>query len=386
MLIISHTPHYSSQVGIVGWGPTIREIDQLSSQFEEVVHIAPLYKNLAPVSALPYQSSSVRFRGVLPAGGEKFKDKISVIQNIPVYIRVILQEMRRADIVHVRCPANISLVALIILAFKKQPKYRWVKYAGNWKPNDMEAHSYTFQRWFLQKNLHRGVVTINGEWEKQSEHIHSFYNPSLSEEELVFSAETAKDKEISIPVQLLFVGRLDSAKGVGRIFHIAVDLQRKQIPFKLNLIGDGPEKDEFIQQVNQLGLSSFINFRGWLSKNDLWQYYQKAHFILFPSSSEGWPKVLSEAMAYGVVPLASTVSSIPQMLEKTGAGFAISNDNLEMYVLKIIELSQNQRQWKELSRAGVKSAQLFTYKTYLENVRTLFKDSWNIQLSDSNEV
>jgi hypothetical protein len=56
LVIISHTEHYISSDGaVVGWGPTVREIDHLTQLFDIVYHCAPLYKGQAPQSALPYK-------------------------------------------------------------------------------------------------------------------------------------------------------------------------------------------------------------------------------------------------------------------------------------------------------------------------------------------
>ena len=42
LLVISHTPHYTDQDGrVVGWGPTLRELNYLTDLFEHVYHIAP---------------------------------------------------------------------------------------------------------------------------------------------------------------------------------------------------------------------------------------------------------------------------------------------------------------------------------------------------------
>ena len=54
LLIVSHTPHYQKGNAIVGWGPTIREIDYLAQVFDRVVHVAPLHPEAAPASSLPY--------------------------------------------------------------------------------------------------------------------------------------------------------------------------------------------------------------------------------------------------------------------------------------------------------------------------------------------
>ena len=54
LLIVSHTPHYRAAGQLVGWGPTVRELDHLVELFDEVVHIAPVYDGQAPGSALAY--------------------------------------------------------------------------------------------------------------------------------------------------------------------------------------------------------------------------------------------------------------------------------------------------------------------------------------------
>lgn len=380
LLIISNMSHYEKNNQIVGWGPTVQEIDALSTIFEEVTHIGCLHETEAPASSLPYQSKNISFIPLPPAGGESLVSKFKILRYSIRYIRTINKWLPWADIVHVRCPANIPLVALIVLISSRKPKYRWVKYAGNWNPEGKEAWSYTFQHWILQKNLHRGVVTINGEWPNQPKHIFSFYNPSLTSQEMQTATEIAQSKEMTLPVCLIYVGRLDSSKGVGRILEIANQLKELNFPFELELIGDGPEKNAFIQKTEEIQISPAVHFRGWLPKTEIGKYYAKAHIILFPSSSEGWPKVLSEAMAYGVVPIASTVSSIPQILKKTGAGIAIPFDQLEKYTQKIIELSTNPAQWKNYSQAGVNSAEMFSYSNYLRSVRKLVKTSWNLDL------
>ena len=91
LLVVSHTPHYETGQGIVGWGPTVRELDTLTKLFREVVHIAPLHAGPAPASALPY-GSPVRLRAVRPAGGARFRDKAAVLRSMPGYLRAIPED------------------------------------------------------------------------------------------------------------------------------------------------------------------------------------------------------------------------------------------------------------------------------------------------------
>jgi glycosyltransferase involved in cell wall biosynthesis len=268
----------------------------------------------------------------------------------------------------------------VLLTFLHHPKFRWVKYAGNWRPNSKEAWSYTFQRWWLNKGLHRGVVTVNGRWPHQPKHVYSFLNPCLTHEEVESARTVASSKELSPPYNLLFVGRVESAKGVGRFLKIAKELHRQGIPIKVDIVGDGPERKGFEAWTEANGLSSFVTFHGWLPKPALAEFYARAHFLVFPSSSEGWPKVLSEAMAHGAVPIAGAVSSIPQILSETNAGLSFPSDDIHAFVQAILDFIDHPERWRAASQAGVSVAPLFTYEHYLEAVKQMFWDAWKVKL------
>lgn len=379
LLIVSHTPHYLRDNIPVGWGPTIREIDFLTRLFDQVVHVAPLHVEDPPDSSLPYTSKRVRFRPVRPAGGDNFLDKISVLRTAVQYVKVIRQEMREVDFIHVRCPAAISFVTLVLLALTASPNYRWVKYAGNWRPQRNDPWTYSLQRWWLQKGLHRGVVTVNGRWSDQPPHIFSFLNPSLTDLEIKQSL--SNQKNFAPPYWLLFVGRVETEKGAGRALQIAKMLKEQGVEFVLHLVGDGPEKPYWEEWSREQSIDSCTVFHGWLPRPALADFYSQAHFLILPSSaSEGWPKVLSEAMAYGVVPLAGAISSIPQILAETGAGMALPPMDIPTFKNTLLDYVAQPDRWKAASLAGIAAASNFTYDSYLEAVRRMFKETWGISL------
>jgi glycosyltransferase involved in cell wall biosynthesis len=380
LLIVSHTPHYKKGNSIVGWGPTIREIDYLSQVFDRVVHVAPLHPEAAPASALPYTSDRVFLRPVQPAGGEKLQDKMAILGVVPHYLRIISQEIKQCDVVHVRCPAGISLLAVIALGLLKRPLYRWVKYAGNWQPSSGSPWSYTFQRWWLQKRLHQGIVSVNGRWPGQPEHIYSFSNPSLTLGEFRASQELGKTKKFRPPFHLLFVGRVETSKGAGRVLQVARELKKNGLDFVVDFIGDGPERSVFEEWSKEHGLASSCAFHGWLPRSALSEFYARAHFLVFPSDSEGWPKVLSEAMAFGAVPIAGAVSSIPQILGETGAGLAVPPLDVNAFVQAVLDYTAHPGRWQAASRAGLAAAPRFTYEHYLQVLSQTFQDAWGIRL------
>ncbi len=376
IVIVSHTPHYRRDGVIVGWGATIREIDHLATLFDEVVHVAPLHDEQAPASAIPYEAANVHLRAVRPAGGERLIDKPGIVLRFPAYAGAILEEYRRADVAHVRCPANISLLAVLLLALVRNPRRRWVKYAGNWNPDpgSGEALSYRIQRWLLRRNLPRAVVTVNGSWPGSPPHLVTFMNPCLTDDELREGAEAAAHKRLTSPLHLVYVGRIETAKGAGRALQIVHQLKERGLDVRLDLAGDGPELPAFQRMAGDLGLAGCVRFLGAVSRPDLAPLYARAHFIVLPSaSSEGWPKVLSEAMAYGAVPITSNISSIAQYLAQARTGRTFQPADVNSYVEAIVWYSENPAAWQQDSQNGVAAAPRFSYTAYLKAVKNILE-------------
>lgn len=382
LLVISHTPHYRRGDQIVGWGSTVRELDHLAGPFDELTHLAILHPGAPPPSSLPYASENIRPILLPPSGGERLRDKAGVLKLAPAYLGEMRRQMRGADIVQVRCPANISLLALLALGFSARPRYRWFKYAGNWRPPaGGEAPAYRLQRWLLAKNWGRGPVTINGRWPDQPAHVHSLVNPCLTQAEVEQAQRLAAARTLKQPVRFLFVGRAESAKGLGQALQIVAQVKERGIALRFDVIGDGAERKSFEEQARRLGVEAQTCFHGFLPRPEVSSFYAQAHFLLHPSrSSEGWPKVLSEAMAYGALPLASDISSIPQTLGEIGCGAALPAQAIERYVDEILGYLERPERWQAESQRGQQAAQRFTYEAYVASLKAMFHSHWGISL------
>ena len=368
LLVVSHTPHYLREESYVGWGPTVREIDHLATLFEELVHLAPVHPGTPPASSLGYQAGNVRVRAVRPAGGDSVGAKVGILSRIPEWTRAIREEMRSADVIHIRCPANISLIALLLLFVSRKPEPRWVKYAGNWRPAGAEPLSYGLQRALLRRSSHGGVVTVNGEWPDQPAHVVAFHNPCLTESELQNGRQAAVHKALGSPISIVHIGALIEGKGADVAIHVIRLLLDQGLETRLDVVGDGPLRPILEQMADRLDIADRVEFRGFVPRGEVAELLQKAHFLLHPSRSEGFPKVVAEGMAYGAVPIAGAVSSIPQVLDHTGAGVAVDPEDEEQFAEAVLEFVRDESAWAAAARNGLSSASMFGYGTYLNSV------------------
>ncbi len=82
LAVISHTEHFYNKDGIlVGWGPTVTELNHLLTVFEEIYHIAVLCDVAAPKSAISYCSDKIHFIPLKKVGGKGLKNKFDILES-----------------------------------------------------------------------------------------------------------------------------------------------------------------------------------------------------------------------------------------------------------------------------------------------------------------
>jgi glycosyltransferase involved in cell wall biosynthesis len=327
LCIISHTEHYQTTTGqLLGWGPTISELNHLATRFEAIYHVAMLYPGTPPPSALPYIADNIYFVPLPPLGGRTLMAKIYSVLKAPKVLLTVAQTLRKADVFQLRTPTGIGvyLIPFLTLCVKKPG---WYKYAGNWN-QEHPPLGYHLQRWLLKQQ--KRTVTINGHWPNQPEHCLTFENPCLTETDLEQGLTWSQKKIYDHPLTFCYVGRLESEKGVGRIieaFSQLTETKKAQVQM-LHLVGDGPEREAFEYLAERSGIN--IRFHGYLPRNQVFEVFKESDVFLMPTTaSEGFPKVIAEAINFGCVPVVSNVSAISQYVEHLVNGYVLDTVSLK---------------------------------------------------------
>lgn len=124
--------------------------------------------------------------------------------------------------------------------------------------------------------------------------------PSVASEDLGFSRNTRINKGL----KAISVGRFVPLKGFdltikafAKFFHNLPENEKELS--ELILVGDGPEKENYLQLCQQLEISEKVTFIPWIDRKELLELYKTADVFLFPSH-EGAGMVVSEAMSFGL--------------------------------------------------------------------------------------
>lgn len=112
--------------------------------------------------------------------------------------------------------------------------------------------------------------------------------------------------------QLLFVGRLSAEKGLAGLLTVLARLTH--LPWSLRLVGEGPERPALEAQAQTLALQSRVTFSGWVAREQLPACYQAAELFVFPSTDEGMPNTVLEAMACGLPVVAMRIAGCEDLV------------------------------------------------------------------------
>ncbi|WP_143102376.1 glycosyltransferase family 4 protein [Lutibacter maritimus] len=367
------------------------------------------------------RNDGIKLIGIPSFDITSLNNSMNALLKIPKICYKIYQAMQWADHIHLRCPGNIGLLGCFVqILFPKKPKT--VKYAGNWDRTSKQPRSYRLQKWILSNTfLTRNCkVLVYGEWPNQSKNIVPFFTASYSEKEIEAieirsvlgfkkqiphqvrndgydgqesnevqhvdserhpqldwgSQDLDFDKQIPHQVRndgilkFIYVGGLTPGKQPLLSVQVIHKLKKNGYNVQLDMYGDGVEKAKITDYILDNSLEGIIILHGNTSKEIVKKAYQQAHFLVFISKSEGWPKVVAEAMFWGCVPMTSNVSCVPEMLGNGSRG-TIVTANLDEIVNAVENYVNNDSLYAHHAQNGMDWSTLYTLEKFEDEIKKL---------------
>ncbi len=176
---------------------------------------------------------------------------------------------------------------------------------------------------------------------------------------------------------MLFVGRLSAEKQPQLALQLFEQMAGRYDDLHLALVGgDDPHDPAFSEalrrSVSDSPFASRIHLPGAVDSVAAW--YRQADVLLLTSRHEGFGRVLVEAMAAGVVPVAFAVGGVPEVVEHDVQGLLVAPDDIAHMGRCVEQLLLDESLRSRMAEQGKVRAALFSVDAHVAAVGQLYQD------------
>jgi glycosyltransferase involved in cell wall biosynthesis len=213
-----------------------------------------------------------------------------------------------------------------------------------------------FMRWLLRRTLrwpHVVVVISRRELDAVSQLAPQqnirFVPNAIDAAGLLAQRRAPSDP--AAPLRLLYVGRLVRDKGLFELVQGLALARSRGVAAQLVIAGEGPDEPALRESVRQLEVNEQVSFAGAAFGERKDRLLAQAEVFALPSYHEGLPYALLEGMAAGLVPLATRVGAIPDVVADGVHGLLIESRDPAAVAQAIAALAGNRARLERMSAA-----------------------------------
>lgn len=164
-------------------------------------------------------------------------------------------------------------------------------------------------------------------------------------DELFAAAGAASGEDGAI---LFHVSNFRAVKRVGDLVDVLARV-RRQVPARLVLVGDGPERSHAVQRARELGVASHVCFLG--KRADFVEHLKHADAFVLPSESEGFGVAALEALSAGVPVCGYRVGGLAEVVTED-VGRLVEPYDVEALARAVLEIVSNPERRAAIGRAA----------------------------------
>jgi 1,4-alpha-glucan branching enzyme len=173
---------------------------------------------------------------------------------------------------------------------------------------------------------------------------------------------------------LLFVGRLVIEKGLLVLLESMRHILKHHPNLRLVIVGDGPLEYVLRKRIRQYGIHHRVKLLGFISRNELEDYYEKAFALICPSLYEPFGLTILEAMRSNLPVIASNVGGIKEIITHEKSGLLFEQGDTKDLAQKVLSIIEDDNKWECLADNGYQTfLNRFTLRTMGENVVECYK-------------
>jgi glycosyltransferase involved in cell wall biosynthesis len=149
--------------------------------------------------------------------------------------------------------------------------------------------------------------------------------------------------------RLLFVGRLNSQKGVDHLLYALSEMKTKA---SLDIVGDGPDREDLVRLARDLGLTPRVRWHGQVPQSKLPELYRHAAAVVVPSVDEGLGLSAVEALLCETPVVAFDSGGLRDVIQHEKTGLLVQPGDRAALAKTLDNLLSRDGHGAQLGKAG----------------------------------
>lgn len=161
--------------------------------------------------------------------------------------------------------------------------------------------------------------------------------------------------------RLISIGRLSPEKGFMDLLKMYAILHKDYPDWKLDIIGDGVEKENMLNFIKDYNLEDSVTLHGFRDKEYIDKMLHKSSIYLLTSFTESFGIVLIEAMSHGLPCVAfNSAEGARELISSGRNGYLIKNRSYSAFLKKVEDLINNIDERKKIGKISKQEVKQYT--------------------------
>lgn len=378
LAVVSHKPCWRSALSPSGYatdGGFPFQMRALSEIFAAARLLAPVAERASAAGEIPLDGDRIEVVPLTALHSRGWRRKLALPLWLARNSMVILREVVAADAVHAPIPGDVGTIGMLIAVLLRKPLL--VRHCGNWLVQRTAAEH--FWKWFMERFAGgRNVMLATGGSDQapseKNSNIEWIFSSSLREQELADLPQT--EMRAAPAPRLVIACRQEREKGTGVAIAAMPSILLAFPEATLDVIGDGGALEEFRALATALDVQERVFFHGKVNHARVLELLRTASVFCYPTSaSEGFPKVVLEALACGLPVIATRVSVLPQLLA-SGCGVLLEKADSEELAAAAGRCLAGTAVWQRMSERARETARQYSLERWRDTIAEKVSAAW----------
>jgi glycosyltransferase involved in cell wall biosynthesis len=182
---------------------------------------------------------------------------------------------------------------------------------------------------------------------------------------------------------LIIACRQEKEKGTIKVIEALPELMKSAPGVKLDIVGNGSYVSALKTRTRELGVEDRVAFRGHMPQPAVLDALRQGDLFCYPTTaSEGFPKVVLEAMSTGLPIITTRVSVLPKLME-SGAGLLMEDDSPSNVAQAVRDCLASPQCYLAMSAASAATAKTYSLERWGQFIGEELRRAWGPLKADA---